>query len=117
MALRIQTSEYMISDINGMGVKANWLPRVVDEQFLQSIKDGEIKLSPDPVITIQGNMTWYNNTGDAQNIMVHVLRAPRNVIAQNPSTVIITDAWSLRRVSGRPQAASARRPSIPRASS
>lgn len=94
MALKIQTAEFMLSDSNGLGVRRNWLPRVVDEQFLQSTKDGEIKLSPDPVTTISGNMTWYNNTGDAQAIIVQVVRAPRNVIAQNPSTVIITDAWT-----------------------
>lgn len=94
MSLRIQTAEFMLSDSNGLGVRRSWLPRVVDEQFLQSTKDGAIKLSPDPVTTIQGNMTWYNNTKDPQHIIMHVIRAPRNIIAQNPSTVVITDAWT-----------------------
>ena len=101
--LRIQTAEYMISDTHGLGVARSWLPRVVDEQFLESTKDGEIKLSPDPVTTITGSLTWYNNTGDPQDILVQVLRAPRNIIAQNPSTVIITDAWTHQK-GPRPQA-------------
>lgn len=94
MSLKLQTAEFMISDTKGIGVRESWLPRVVAEQFLQSKKDGEIKLSPDPVTTIQGDMAWYNNTGDPQDITVLVHRSPRNIIAQNPSTVIITDGWT-----------------------
>lgn len=94
MSLKICTSEFLMSDGNGIGVRRSWLPRVVMEQYLQATKDGEIQISPDPVTTIQGSMTWYNNTGDPQDIWMLVHRAPRNIIAQSPTTIIITDGWS-----------------------
>lgn len=96
MSLKICTAEYMISDTNGLGVSRTWLPRIVAEQFLESTKDGEIKLSPDPVTMIDGDLTWYNNSADAQRIWVLVHRAPRSIIAQNPATVVIHDAWTHR---------------------
>lgn len=92
--LKVCTSEYMICDTNGLGLRRNWFPRVVDEQFLESSKDGEIKLSPDPVTLIDGDLTWFNNSRGDQHAWVCVHRAPRSIIAQNPSTVVIHDAWS-----------------------
>jgi hypothetical protein len=92
--LRIMTAEYMISNTAGLGVKTNWLPRVVTQAFLQSTKDGDIQISPDPVDMITGDMTWFNDTGDPQVIWVLVHRAPRAITAQNPCTVIITDGWT-----------------------
>lgn len=94
MSLKVCTAESMISDVKGINVARSWLPRPVMEQFLQATKDGEVKLSPDPVITINGDMSWFNNTGLAQSITVLVHRAPRNILAQSPSTVTITDAWT-----------------------
>lgn len=94
MSLKVCTAEYMISDSNGLAPRRTWLPRVVAEQFLESTKDGEIKLSPDPVTMIDGDLTWYNNSNDRQRIWVMVHRAPRSIIAQNPATVVIHDAWS-----------------------
>ena len=32
----------------------------VAEAFLESVKDGEISRSPDPVTMISGDLTWYN---------------------------------------------------------
>lgn len=94
MSLKICTSEHMISDTNGLGLRKTWLPRVVAEQFLESTKDGEIKLAPDPVTMIDGDLTWFNNSPDAQHVWVCVHRAPRSIVAQSPSTVVIHDAWS-----------------------
>lgn len=94
MSLKLCTAEYMISSVAGIGVAQTWLPRVVSEQFLESTKDGEIKLSPDPVTMIDGDLTWFNNSDDRQRVAVSVHRAPRMVVAQSPSTVVIHDAWS-----------------------
>jgi hypothetical protein len=92
--LKICTFEYLLSTTDGLGAAQNWLPRVVKEAFLQATKDGAITISPDPVTTISGDLSWYNNTDDPQDVTVIVHRAPRAVIAQSPNTVIITDAWS-----------------------
>lgn len=92
--LRIATAEYMISTTSGLGVRQNWLPRVVQQAFLQSVNDGNIQISPDPVTMISGSMTWYNSSPDPQNIWVIVHRAPRAITAQDPTTIIITDGWS-----------------------
>ncbi|AKY02748.1 hypothetical protein AVV09_gp35 [Mycobacterium phage BrownCNA] len=93
-SLKICTAEYMISDVRGIGVRQTWLPHVVAEQFLESTKDGEIKLAPDPVTMIDGDLTWFNNSPDPVRVMVMVHRAPRSIVAQNPATVVIHDAWS-----------------------
>jgi hypothetical protein len=92
--LKICSFEYMLSTVNGLGVAQNYLPRVVKEAFLQSTKDGPIQISPDPVTMISGDLSWYNNTGDAQYVCMIVHRAPRSIVAQSPNTVIITDAWT-----------------------
>lgn len=94
MSVRICTSEYMLSTVQGLDFGAHYFPRIVAEAFLESTKDGEIKLSPDPVTMIDGDLTWFNNTNDPQWIMVQVLRAPRSIVAQSPSTVVIHDAWT-----------------------
>ncbi|QPX62150.1 hypothetical protein PBI_INDLOVU_35 [Mycobacterium phage Indlovu] len=96
MSLKLCTAEYMISDTNGLGPRRTWLPRVIAEQFLESSKDGEIKLSPDPVTMIDGDLTWFNNSPDPQRVWVLVHTAPRSIIAQNPATVVIHDAWTHR---------------------
>ena len=94
MTVKICTSEYMLSTTDGLGMRRNWFPRIVAERFLGSTKDGEIKRAPDPVTTIEGSMSWFNNSPDPQDVFVQVLRAPRTVVAQSPSTVVIHDAWS-----------------------
>ncbi|AER48950.1 hypothetical protein SEA_DONNY_36 [Mycobacterium phage Donny] len=96
MSLKLCTSEYMLSNVNGIGVRRGWLPRVLSEQFLESQKDGEIKLSPDPVTMIDGDVTWHNDDAGDQIVFVLVHRAPRTIIAQSPSTVVIHDAWTKR---------------------
>lgn len=92
--LKICSFEYLLSTVDGLGVGTNWLPRVIKEAFLQSTKDGTISISPDPVTMITGDLSWYNNTSDSQNVAVIVHRAPRSIIAQSPNTVIIRDAWT-----------------------
>lgn len=87
-------AEFMIAEPGAMGMRRNWFPRIVSERFLTATKDGEIKRCPDPVTTIEGDLTWFNNSPDYQEVFVQVLRAPRTVVAQNPNTVIIHDAWS-----------------------
>lgn len=94
MTLKPCTSEYMLSSVRGLGMAGNWYPRVVQEAFLESTRDGEIQRAPDPVTMIDGDLTWYNNSKDAQVIVVQIERAPRTIVAQSPSTVVIHDAWS-----------------------
>lgn len=100
---KVCTGEYMISDGNGLGLRDTWFPRILDEQFLKSTKDGKISIAPDPVVMIDGDLTWNNNSEDRVAVHVLVHRAPRSIIAQNPSTVIITDAWS-KQIGPNPQA-------------
>lgn len=92
--LKVCTAEYMISDTNGLGLRRTWFPHIVDEKFLKSEKDGPITLAPDPVTMIDGDSSWYNNSPDRVRVSMLVHRAPRVIVAQSPSTVIITDAWS-----------------------
>lgn len=94
MGIRICTSEGMLSTTAGLGMARHWYPRIVAEAFLESTKDGEIKRSPDPVTMIDGDVSWTNNTLDPLNVFMQVLRAPRSVVIQSPSTVLIHDAWS-----------------------
>lgn len=93
MSLKLCTAEYMISDTRGLGVATSWLPRIVSEQFLQSTKDGDIKLSPDPVTMIEGALAWNNPSQTPQRVFVAIHRAPRSIVAQSPATVVIHDAW------------------------
>lgn len=94
MSLKITTSEYMLSSVNGLGMRRCWTPRVVAEAFLESTKDGDIKRAPDPVTMIKGDMAWYNNSDSVQMVAVMVHRAPRSVVSTAPVTVTIQDGWS-----------------------
>jgi len=94
MSLKLCVAEYMISDSHGTGMRRGWFPRIVDEAFLTSDKDGEIDRAPDPVTMIEGDLSWFNATGDAQRVTVHIKRSSRTIVAQNPATVVIHDAWS-----------------------
>lgn len=94
MSLKVCTSEFLLSTVDGMGFRRGWFPRIVAEQFLESTKDGKISRSPDPVTMIDGDVTYYNNNPDPQTVVVQVQRAPRSIVAQSPSTVVIHDAWS-----------------------
>lgn len=94
MTVKICCSEFMLSTVAGLGMSRSWFPRIVAEAFLESTKDGEIKRSPDPVTMIDGDLSWTNNSSDPQMVFVQVLRAPRSVVIQSPTTVVIHDAWS-----------------------
>lgn len=94
MSIKVCTSEYMLSTVNGLDMRRNWFPSIVAERFLQSKKDAQISRSPDPVTMIDGDLTYFNNTPDPVYITVQVIRAPRSIVAQNPGTVVIHDAWS-----------------------
>lgn len=94
--MKVCTSEVMLSTVAGLGMAKCWFPRVVAEAFLESTKDGDIKLSPDPVTMIDGDLTWYNDTFGDQYVWVSVHRAPRSIVAQSPATVVIHDAWSFK---------------------
>lgn len=94
MSIKVCTSEYMLSTVNGLDMRRNWFPAVVAERFLESKKDGQITRSPDPVTMIDGDLTYFNNTPDPVFMTVQVIRAPRSIVAQNPGTVVIHDAWS-----------------------
>lgn len=98
MSIKPCTSEYMFSTVNGIAPRKRWFPgQPVKEVMLESTKDGEISRSPDPVTMISGDIDFYNNTPDQLAIQVQVFRAPRSIVAQNPSTVLIQDAWSWRK--------------------
>lgn len=93
-SLKLCTSEYLISDSRGFGLRLNYLPRVVTEAFLESTIDGEISRAPDPVTMIDGDLTWDNNTPDVQVLAMQIHRAPRTIVSQSPGTVVIHDAHS-----------------------
>lgn len=89
------TGVYMLSTVEGMGMRRHWYSGPpVKEVTLPSTKDGEITRSPDPVTMIEGDLTWFNNTPDDLMVNIQIVRAPRSIVAQNPSTVVIQDAWT-----------------------
>ena len=92
--IKVCAAEYMLAVPGAVGMRRNWFPRIVAERFLTSFKDGDIKRCPDPVTMIEGDLTWFNNSPDPQDVFVQVTRAPRSVVAQSPNTVVIHDAWS-----------------------
>ncbi|ORA38126.1 DUF7172 family protein [Mycobacterium aquaticum] len=94
MTVKPCTMEGMLATVDGLDMARHWFPRIVAERFLESTKDGTISRAPDPVTMISGDIDWYNNTGDPQVVAVQVNRAPRSIVAQNPGTVVIHDAWS-----------------------
>ena len=96
MSIKVCTSENLLSTVDGMDMRHTWFPRKVAEAFLESVKDGEISRSPDPVTMISGDLTWYNANPAAQHVLVQVIRAPRDLVAQSPATVVIHDAWTHR---------------------
>lgn len=94
MSIKVCTAEGLLSTVDGMDLSRSYFPRIVAESFLESTKDGPIQRAPDPVTMIDGDLTWFNNSSDAQMVTVQVIRAPRTIVAQSPSTVVIHDAWS-----------------------
>ena len=92
--IKVCAAEYMLAVPGAVGMRRNWFPRIVAERFLTSTMDGDIKRCPDPVTMIEGDLTWFNNSPDDQDVFVQVTRAPRSVVAQSPNTVVIHDAWS-----------------------
>ena len=58
LSLKICTSEYMLSDPNGVGPSRTWYPRIVAERFLESTRDGKIDRAPDPVPMIEEGVIW-----------------------------------------------------------
>lgn len=92
--IKVCAAEYMIATPGGVGMRRNWFPRIVAERFLTSSRDGEIKRCPDPVTMIEGDLSWFNNSPDPQDLFVQIMRAPRTIVAQSPETVVIHDAWS-----------------------
>jgi hypothetical protein len=96
VSIKIEHGAYMLSTVAGLGLARTWFPRIVDEAFLESQKDGEIKISPDPVTMIEGAVAWTNASDDGQHVEVIVHCAPRLIVAQSPADVVIHDAWSWR---------------------
>ena len=95
MSVKICTSEYMLSTVNGIGPRKRWFPgQPVKEVLLTSSKDGDISRAPDPVIMIDGDTSYLNNTPDPLVLSVHVVRPPREIVAQSPATVLIQEAWT-----------------------
>jgi hypothetical protein len=94
VTIKVCTSEYMLSTTEGIGMRRTWFPRIVKEVMLESTRDGEISRAPDPVVMIDGSLAWHNSYPDRQSVVVQIVRAPRSIVAQSPSTVVIHDAWS-----------------------
>ena len=95
MSIKPCVTGFMVSTPRGIDFARNWFPRNVKEVFLESTKDGEIKRSPDPVTMIEGDLVFYNSSDESQRVNVLVQRAPRTIVAQSPSTVVIHDAVSV----------------------
>lgn len=94
--LKLCTAESMLSNVNGLGMRRAWYPRVITQAFLEADEDkeGEIARAPDPVTMIEGELSWFNNTGVDQWVTVFVHRAPRSIVTSNPITVLLLDGWS-----------------------
>jgi hypothetical protein len=96
MSLKICSAETLISDTTGLGPARAWFPRIVSEAFLEATHDGEMKISPDPVTTIDGDLAWFNDSGADQDVAVLVHQAPRSIVAQSPAQVVVHSAWTWR---------------------
>lgn len=84
----------MLSTARGLELSESWLPRLVAERVGTSGLDGAVDRAPDPIPFIDLSMLWTNNTPDAQHLHASVHRASRTIIASNPNTVTLQDAWS-----------------------
>jgi hypothetical protein len=84
----------MISSPLGTDLADSWMPRIVEERFATSTKDGSVDRAPDPVPFIDTEMSWTNDTGVQQKLIISMHRAPRTIVAANPNTYVLDDALS-----------------------
>lgn len=93
-SVKVCTAEYMLSTDRGLEFAPNWLPRLVAERFVGSVKDGSVDRAPDPLPFIQADFSWTNTTPVSQHLHVGIHRASRSFVTTNPNTVAIDDAVS-----------------------
>lgn len=94
MSLSICTNEWITSDRVGLRFTEAWFPRLVSEQFVGSVQDGDLDRAPDPLPLITADLLWTNSTGTDQHVHVETQRAPRSLVVSNPNTVVLDDAVS-----------------------
>lgn len=92
--IAICTSEWMFSTPRGTGLDEAWYPRIVGERFTASTRDGNVDRAPDPVPFIASEISWTNSTDAQQRVWLEIQRAPRTIVAANPNTYVLDDAWS-----------------------
>lgn len=94
MSIAICSSGWIRSSPAGTGFSDGWLPGAVTERFVTSTKDGDVAQAPDPVVFIDAEDLWTNTTGVDQHVRLSAQRAPRQILANNPNTYTVNDAWS-----------------------
>jgi hypothetical protein len=94
MSLKICAAENLISDSVGTGFSQSWLPTVAAERFLTSSKDGPVDRAPDQVPFIDGEILYSNPYDTSIHAMMSIHRASRFLLASNPNTLVLDDAWS-----------------------
>ncbi len=94
MSLKVCTSEAMLSTDRGLEFTSAWLPRLVAERFVGSVKDGTVDRAPDPLPFIGADFSWTNTTDLSQHLYVGIHRASRSFVTTNPNAVVIDDAVS-----------------------
>lgn len=96
---QICTAEWMVSGASGVGLSSAWLPRLVTERFVPSVRDGAVDRTPDPIPFIDAELSWTNTTGTDQHVNVSVHKASRSLVTSSPNTLVLDDAiaWSVAR--------------------
>lgn len=94
MSITICSSDFLFSTPRGTGPADAWMPRIVTERFVPSARDGQVARATDPVPFIEAELSWTNTTGAAQRIWLGTHRAPRQIVAANPNTYALDDAWT-----------------------
>jgi len=94
MSVALCSSEWMISTPTGTDLAEGFLPRIAMERFAASTKDGSVDRAPDPVAFIDTEMSWTNDTGVQQKLMIGTHCAPRTIVAANPNLYVLDNALS-----------------------
>lgn len=93
MSMRICVDEYFTSDLSGLSLGESAVGRSVTASRFESAADGELKRSSEPVTMIEGTVSWRNNTGVDQYVVLLLHFAPRKTVTSNPNAVSISDSW------------------------
>lgn len=94
MSLKVCTAEFMLSQSSGTGAADSWFPRLVSERMATSGKDGNVDRTPDAIPFIDTDMLWTNTAAETQHLMMSIHRASRSLVASNPNTLTLDDAYT-----------------------